>query len=58
MVTAGLLAITATGGVMGGYYWRGRRLENERLREIENPKDLNIIESKPSHITFLKEKKS
>ncbi len=58
MVTAGLLAITATGGVMGGYYWRGRRLENERLRELENPKDLNIIESKPSHITFLKEKKS
>ena len=58
MVTAGLLAITATGGVMGGYYWRGRRLENERLRELENPKDRDIIESKPSRIKFLKEDKS
>jgi len=52
MVTAGLLAITATGGVMGGYYWRGRRLENERLREIESPKDLDVIESRPSNIKF------
>lgn len=58
MITAGLLAITATGGVMGGYYWRGRRLENERLKELENPKDRDIIESKPSRIKFLKEDKS
>jgi len=58
MVTAGLLAITATGGVMGGYYWRGRRLENEKLRELESPKDVDIIESKPSRIQFLKEEKS
>ncbi len=53
MVTAGLLAITATGGAIGGYYWRGRRSKNERLREIENPKDLDIIESKPSQIKHL-----
>lgn len=58
MVTAGLLAITATGGVMGGYYWRGRRLENERLAELENPKARDVIESKPSRIKFLKEDKS
>lgn len=58
MVTAGLLAITATGGVMGGYYWRGRRLENERVRELENAKDLKVIESKPKDIKFLKENKS
>jgi Flp pilus assembly protein TadB len=58
MVTAGLLAITATGGVMGGYYWRGRRLENQRLKVIENSKDINVIESKPSEINFLKEDKS
>ena len=58
MLTAGLLAITATGGVMGGYYWRGRRLQNERLKVIENSKDINVIESKPSEINFLKEDKS
>lgn len=57
MVTAGLLAITATGGVMGGYYWRGRRLENERLRELQSSNDPKIIESKSSHIKFLKEEK-
>lgn len=58
MVTAGLLAITATGGVMGGYYWRGRRLENERLKEIETSRDMKVIDSKPSQIKFLKEDKS
>ena len=58
MITAGLLAITATGGVMGGYYWRGRRLENERLREIETPKNIKVIDSKPSQKKLLKEDKS
>ena len=58
MVTAGLLAITATGGVMGGYYWRGRRLENERLREIETPKDIKVIDSKSSQKKLLKANKS
>ena len=59
MVTAGLLAITATGGVMGGYYWRGKRLENQRLKALEGtldtPRDAEVIESKPSRIKFLKE---
>jgi hypothetical protein len=58
MVTAGLLAIAATGGVMGGYYWRGRRLENERLKEIETSRDMRVIDSKSSQIKFLKEDKS
>ncbi|WP_373031301.1 hypothetical protein [Sulfurovum sp.] len=58
MVTAGLLAITATGGVMGGYYWRGKRLENERLREIETPRDIKVIDSKPLQKKLLKEDKS
>jgi len=58
MVTAGLLAITATGGVMGGYYWRGRRLENERLKELKTPKNIKVINSKPSKIKLLKEDKS
>ena len=58
MLTAGLLAITATGGVMGGYYWRGRRLQNDRLREIQSPKNMNVIDSKPSQFKVLKEDKS
>ncbi len=58
MVTAGLLALAATGGVMGGYYWRGKRLTKEKLIEIDTPRDVNIIESKPSRIKFLKKEKS
>jgi Flp pilus assembly protein TadB len=58
MLTAGLLAITATGGVMGGYYWRGKRLENERLSEIENRKNMDVIDAKPSQIKVLKKGKS
>lgn len=58
MLTAGLLALTATGGVMGGYYWRGRRLENERAREIESRKNLDVIETKSSQIKVLKKGKS
>lgn len=58
MLTAGLLAITATGGVMGGYYWRGRRLENEKLREIESRENMDLIDAKSSQITLLKKGKS
>ncbi len=35
MVTAGLLMMTATGGAIGGYYWRGKRIENQKLKELE-----------------------
>lgn len=40
LITAGLLTMTAAGGVIGGYYWRGRRIENRK------PKELEIIETK------------
>lgn len=59
MVTAGLLALTATGGVIGGYYWRGKRLSNQGLKEVDGtlqaPRDAEVIESKPSRIDFIKE---
>lgn len=48
MVTAGLLVMSATGGVIGGYYWRGKRLKNgkDNLQELPNnsDNDLKIIE--------------
>ena len=50
MITVGLLALSATGGAMGGYYWRGRRLENLRLKEIQSSYDFKVIESKPSRL--------
>ncbi len=34
-VTAGLLTMTAAGGAIGGYYWRGKRLENKKVKELE-----------------------
>jgi len=47
MVTAGLLVMTATGGVLGGYYWRGKRIKNGRnLQELPNNGDLKVIEDK------------
>jgi len=59
MVTAGLLALSATGGVMAGYYWRGKRLGNQRLKEVDGtldaPRDVEVLESKPSRIKFSKE---
>ena len=58
MVTAGLLALTATGGIMGGYYWRGKRLSKEKIIEIDTFKNVDVIESKPSRIKFIKDKKS
>ncbi len=46
MVTAGLLVMTATGGALGGYYYRGRRISNkEHLPELEII-DTKVIESK------------
>ncbi len=35
LVTVGLLTMTAAGGAIGGYYWRGKRLENKRFKELE-----------------------
>lgn len=42
MVTAGLLTMTAAGGAIGGYYWRGKRIEGKRLKELE-PIDTKVI---------------
>lgn len=58
MLTAGLLAISATLGAMGGYYWRGKRVQNEALREIGTSSNKKLIVSKPSDIKFLKEDNS
>lgn len=59
MVTAGLLALAVTGGAMGGYYWRGKRLENQRLKEIggsvEKSSDFKVIETKPSRLKYFKQ---
>ncbi|CAA6823977.1 MAG: Unknown protein [uncultured Sulfurovum sp.] len=35
LVTAGLLTMTAAGGLIGGYYWRGKRIEKENLTQLE-----------------------
>ena len=46
MVTVGLLAMSAGGGVIGGYYWRGKRIKKQQLESIENQPNLKIIEQK------------
>lgn len=46
MITVGLLALSATGGVMGGYYWRGKRLEKQEFKALEKQNTLNIIDVK------------
>ncbi|RUM68660.1 MAG: hypothetical protein DSZ07_06270 [Sulfurovum sp.] len=46
MVTAGLLVMTATGGVIGGYYWRGKRIKGSNLQELPNQKNLKVINDK------------
>lgn len=49
MVTVGLLAISATGGALGGYYWRGKRLEKERFKRLSHiDNNANIIETTPT----------
>jgi len=35
LVTAGLLTFTAAGSALGGYYWRGRRMENKKIEALE-----------------------
>ena len=35
LVTAGLLTMTAASGVIGGYYWRGKRIEPSKLKALE-----------------------
>jgi len=54
MVTAGLLALAVTGGAMGGYYWRGKRLEHQRLKELDGISDAKLIDIKPSRLDFQK----
>ena len=56
MVTVGLLAISATTGALGGYYWRGKRLSGKKERpvELENITDIKVIESKPSRLKLFK----
>lgn len=58
MMTAGLLAISATVGAMGGYYWRGKRLENNRLKELEQRSDIKVIHTKPNRPKELTSKES
>ncbi len=46
MVTVGLLALSATGGALGGYYWRGKRLEDKnKLKEISDKSNFKIIDN-------------
>jgi len=35
-LTAGLLTLTAAGGLAGGYYWRGKRLEQTGLKVLKS----------------------
>ncbi len=58
MLTAGLLAISATVGAMGGYYWRGKRIENNRLNELEQRTDFKVIHTKPNRPKELTTKES
>jgi len=44
LVTAGLLTLTAAGGALGGYYYRGKRIENKKYKELEVI-DAKVIEN-------------
>jgi uncharacterized protein YcfJ len=52
MITAGLLVLTTTGGVLGGYYWRGKRFKNQQLTNASSVDgtlpytDIKVIERK------------
>ena len=46
MITVGLLALTTAGGALGGYYYKGRRLENQKRRKELEVIDAKIIEHK------------
>jgi len=41
-LTAGLLTLTAAGGVAGGYYWRGKRVEQDKVKALE-VKDAKLL---------------
>ena len=43
MVTAGLLALAATGGAMGGYYIRSKCAQREKLHHLSPPTDVEVI---------------
>jgi len=58
MLTAGLLAISATVGAMGGYYWRGKRIQNNQLKELEQRSDFKVIHTKPNRPKVLTSKES
>jgi len=45
LVTAGLLTLTAAGGALGGYYWRGKKIEAKRYKALEVI-DTKVIEEK------------
>ena len=45
MITVGLLTLTTAGGALGGYYYRGRRIENRELDKLEII-DTKVIENK------------
>ena len=44
MMTVGLLTLTAAGGAAGGYFYRGKRLENKRNEELPII-DVKVIEN-------------
>ncbi|MEA2048140.1 MAG: hypothetical protein U9O64_06785 [Campylobacterota bacterium] len=56
MVTAGLLALAATGGAMGGYYIRSKRAQRERLQALSSTAHMEIVSSKSSGSHLLKKK--
>ncbi len=47
LLTAGLLTMSAAGGAMGGYYWRGKKATKKQLAE-STPANLKVIGSKSS----------
>jgi hypothetical protein len=32
---------------MGGYYWRGKRVEKQQLKELEKNQRFQVIDTKP-----------
>lgn len=55
MMTAGLLTIAAASGVIGGYYWRGKKMENKLLENKRQ--DVQVIESNFSRFNLPFKKK-
>jgi hypothetical protein len=44
LLTAGLLTLRAAGSALGCYYYRGKRIENKKYKELEVI-DTKVIES-------------